>query len=220
MSVPVKCIATSSWTRQCIAMMFWLRDHLLSSLFMVITVSCSPFPLADDSSDGVSLAKLKSIYSSGPPSLAKVNAAIFQNTDQPISIWPSLNPSSIDVDSQEPIYDSTFQIAIDGSCDQSKVLHIDRALAEMHQLVFDATSTLLQNPLSDMNRLYWGPSNSTDLSTPVGVFGQVLFGNKDDISISCEDPQNRCGDEFISEVGGYVNEATGSIHLCSSVFER
>ena len=116
--------------------------------------------------------------------------------------------------------DPSFQIRVNStSCGGGdNTTQIFDALAEMRQAVFNATTVLLQDPLAENNRLYWGSPSTGDLSTPIGVLGQVLYSSKNDVSITCEeDTKQECSDA--AKAGGaYVDKDSGTIHLCGSVF--
>jgi hypothetical protein len=122
------------------------------------------------------------------------------------------------VTDREPIIDAAFHITIHPTCQGIQVLQIERALDELHRLVLNATAELLQSPTSEINQLYWGPAGKSDISTPVGVFHQLLYGSKIGVEIRCEDQADQCKDSKVMQAGGYADKDNAIIHLCSDVF--
>lgn len=128
------------------------------------------------------------------------------------------SPFKVNVDDREPVIDTAFHITIHPTCQGSQVLQIERALDELHRLVVNATNDLLQSPTSEINELYWGVSGKSDLSTPVGVLHQVLYGSKKGVEIRCEDEAEQCKDGKVLQAGGYIDKDNAYIHLCMDVF--
>jgi hypothetical protein len=111
-----------------------------------------------------------------------------------------------------------FNFTIEESCQDSQKLQIERALRELHRLSTDALDTLLQASKTDLNKLYWGDAKRSDISTPVGVFYQLLHGSKDGVVISCDDKENKCKADKVTLEGGYVDKEKGTIRLCPDDF--
>lgn len=118
----------------------------------------------------------------------------------------------------KPFIDSSLNITIDNTCKGHQIIQLERALGELSHLSKDAIDLLLKSSESDLNKLYWGDVKKADLSTPVGVFHQVLEGSKKGVTIQCGDELDKCKVDKVVLEGGYVDKDKGTINLCQGNF--
>lgn len=141
------------------------------------------------------------------------------NLNEPLTpVYPTV-PVTTAV-SPAPFIDPSFNITVDNTCQGRQVIQIERALYELHRLSTDAIDILLKSSDSDLNKMYWGDHKKADLSTPVGVFHQLLEGSKTGVTIRCDEEEDKCKPEKVILAGGYVDKDRGTVHLCKSDFER
>jgi hypothetical protein len=136
----------------------------------------------------------------------------------PVAINSTSSAVKIDVNDREPVIDPAFHITIHPTCQGSQALQIERALGELHRLILNSTDLLLQSPASEIVQLYYGPLEKADISTPIGVLHQILYGSKKGVEIRCEDEVKQCKDDKTLQAGGYADKDNAFIHLCKDVF--
>ncbi|KAJ9479590.1 Protein ZPS1 [Pseudozyma hubeiensis] len=121
----------------------------------------------------------------------------------------SLYPRSLA--SFQPEESTTSQWKIHESCNGTQRAQISRGIDDMHKLATNSLNHILNYPKDEYFTKYFGAN--ADPAPVIGYFAQLVYGNKGDALLRCDNPDDNCR---LPEWNGHWrgNNATSETVIC------